>query len=125
MSVILFIVYCIQNQVNQKNYVGKTCVPIEKRWQAHKNNAKHGSNLAFHNAIRKYGENVFSINILAENLSDEEASEMEKQKIVELSSHVSTGKGYNMTWGGDGTGSGEQHPSKSKSACRSGETTKC
>jgi len=75
----------------------------------HKGDAHRGSRTAFHAAIRKYGADSFSITILGE-YSPKKASKEEKKNIVSLSSRVSTGKGYNITWGGDGMLPGDKHP---------------
>lgn len=81
---------------------------MEKRWIAHRTEMRAGSSLPFHRAIRKYGEDSFQIKILGD-FSDDDASEKEKAYILEFHTHVSE-YGYNVSWGGDGTGSGEKHP---------------
>jgi group I intron endonuclease len=104
------IVYCVENAVNGKRYVGKTTASLLHRWSTHCAAARRGSKLIFHRALRKHGVENFFPSILAFCSSEDELSEQERKSIIDLSSHVSTGLGYNVTWGGDGVGSGKQHP---------------
>ena len=57
------IVYCAQNIVNDKFYIGQTVQTLEKRRKNHEStvlNKKH----YFHNALQKYGFNKFNWSIL-------------------------------------------------------------
>lgn len=64
----------------------------------------------FHCAIRKYGEDAFTWEIIDTAMTEDELNEKEKYWI---SSHDSFNNGYNMTEGGDGFSriTGENHPS--------------
>lgn len=55
------IIYKIINKTNGKVYVGQTIVSLNQRWSKHKSDTKRGSNLAIHNALRKYGFDNFEI----------------------------------------------------------------
>ena len=88
--------------INDKKYVGLTKLPIEKRLMGHISSAHAGSKFALHEAIRKYGSDKFRISQLVCCSSREQAAEQEIKFISELSSHVDTGLGYNMTLGGEG-----------------------
>ena len=55
---------------------------------------------ALQNAIRKYGEQNFSFDVL-EECSNEELGEREKYYIQKYDSFIKNGKGYTMTFGGD------------------------
>ena len=59
-------IYKITNDINQKVYIGKTTKSLEKRWQEHKQAAYRGrdKNRPLYNAIRKYGEQYFSIELV-------------------------------------------------------------
>lgn len=110
----LGIVYLIENLVNGKKYVGKTTLSLKRRWISHKADARRGSRHPIHRAIRWYSPQNFFIKIIARCNSPEELNATERKFIAELETHTSRGKGYNATWGGDGCGSGEEHPSFGK-----------
>src|ERR1035437_1298824 len=96
------IVYLITNLVNGKVYVGQTRQPIEYRFTQHRSNARNGSNYALSKAIRKYGEESFTIQELSSHESDEELSlaEIASFYIYKTSNQRYC---YNLTYGGDGT----------------------
>ena len=58
-------IYKVTSKINGKIYIGKTESSIEERWKSHLRasfNENHKDyNLAFHRAIRKYGEDNFII----------------------------------------------------------------
>lgn len=96
------IVYLIRNTVNSKVYIGKTIRPIERRWYQHKLEARNpNSRWPIYCAIRKYGVENFTIEILASATSLEELNRTELALIEE---HHSREKefGYNIRAGGEG-----------------------
>jgi group I intron endonuclease len=95
------IVYLVTNLVNGKRYVGKTRLPLQRRWRQHLRDAARGSSCMLHRAIRKYGESAFVLSVLVECQTLEEMNAMEIAKIAELRTHESA-IGYNATLGGDG-----------------------
>ncbi|EHT1484387.1 GIY-YIG nuclease family protein [Salmonella enterica] len=94
-------VYKITNLINQKAYIGITTRDPIDRWWEHCNSAQNGSEYFVHQAIRKYGEESFSVQVLVQTWSPENLKELEIQLIKDHSTHMSE-KGYNKTWGGDG-----------------------
>ena len=96
-------IYKIQNLINQQVYIGQS-KNIPKRWQKHKSvafNDKDSSyDLPLYRAIRKYGLENFSFEII-ENCLCEELDEKEKFWIQKYNSFFN---GYNMTLGGQATG---------------------
>ena len=96
----IFIIYKHTNSIN-KCYVGFTKCTIESRWLGHCKAAKSGSKAAFHRAIRKYGTENWTHEILEECSSLEEAF---KREIYWIAFYKSNNQkyGYNMTAGGDG-----------------------
>ena len=52
---ILGSIYCITNTINSKVYVGKTLLPIQKRFQQHLQDAKRFIDRPLYRAINKYG----------------------------------------------------------------------
>lgn len=112
-----FLVYLIHNIVNEKIYVGYTSTSFIQRWKGHLYQAYvEESKAHFSSAIRKYGSNNFSYEILSSNNTEDEAKNLERLWIITLRSYDES-VGYNMTFGGDGiTGS------KNPGAKRKGKT---
>lgn len=103
------LVYCATNKVNGKKYIGVVLGdgPLERRIATHKYAARKGNQPIFYRAIRKYGFESFSWEVLASDLSDDQAKITEVAKIVELNTFFKSENpdcscGYNMTIGGDG-----------------------
>jgi group I intron endonuclease len=94
------VIYEFVNNINQKVYVGQT-VDYKKRIRDHKFNYNKGlKNTLFYNALRKYGWENFSINII-EECSDKLLNEKEIYWIEEKKSLYPNG--YNMLEGGNQT----------------------
>jgi group I intron endonuclease len=100
------IIYLLTS-VSGKRYVGQTVRTLEDRWAVHKSEAKSGSNTALHRAIRKHGAASFTVESLF-TCDEDDLSAMEIGAIK----HYNTRRpnGYNITIGGDGVGSGVDHP---------------
>lgn len=94
-------IYVITNQINGKQYVGKTNYSVEKRFKEHINDSKtvRCEKRPLYSAINKYGAHNFDIHILEECCSDE-AAQKEQEWIQKLKTYGSFG--YNATKGGDG-----------------------
>lgn len=90
-------IYKIQNNINQKNYIGQS-KNIEMRWKQHIYSAEAGSQYPIHRALRKYGVENFSFSILEEC----KTSELNNKEIEWISKLNSYEEGYNCTRGGDG-----------------------
>lgn len=82
-----------------KHYVGKTQQSVEKRINKHKQNAKYGSSYQFHQAIRKYGIENFTVSVIVSNIPEYLVNPFERFWIHFYKSFT---HGYNMTEGGDG-----------------------
>lgn len=93
-------IYCIKNIINGKCYVGKTLKSPEERFSEHIYDAYKPTeeHRPLYRAIKKYGKNKFSLQIL-EECTDELASEREIWYIKQLKTYAC---GYNATVGGDG-----------------------
>ena len=83
-----------------KSYIGITTKTAEERWKVHLMRVKEGRNHAIQNAIRKYGEDNFSIKTLLYSNDWEYLQEMEKKCIVSYG--TKSPSGYNLTDGGEG-----------------------
>lgn len=103
-----YTVYKHTNKINGKVYIGITQQLVKARWK----NGSGYSNQHFSRAIEKYGWDGFTHEIVAENLSKEDACELER--ILIKSYRTSDSKyGYNETLGGDGGGMYNKHHSES------------
>lgn len=92
----MYKVYKIVNKVNGKYYIGMTKQTLIKRFSQHKQNAKIGKNTYLYNAIRKYGNDNFEIELLLECSNKEECCVLEIE-------YISKNKdGYNLAPGGEG-----------------------
>ena len=91
-------IYCITNTVNNKVYVGKTLLSIQKRFQQHLQDAKRFTDRPLYRAINKYGAENFSITLL-EEVEQSQLSSREQYWIAQKNSYEN---GYNATRGGDG-----------------------
>lgn len=89
------------NKVNGKQYIGITLHSLKRRWNNHKAAANGSSQVALHKAIRKYGVENFSIQIVGRAKTVKGLNEIEIELIRFFNCRGS--RGYNMTNGGDGT----------------------
>ena len=93
-------IYVITNDINGKQYVGKTNNSIEKRFKQHIHDAgrRRCEKRPLYSAINKYGKEHFSIKLL-EECDVENSGEREQYWIKKLNTYHN---GYNATYGGDG-----------------------
>lgn len=105
--------YCVyvHTSPSGKKYVGQTCQKPEQRW---KNGNGYLNNVYFTRAILKYGWDNFEHEIIASNLTKEEADNFEKLLIKKL--NTLNPNGYNAKDGGsNGRPSEETKEKMSKS----------
>lgn len=98
-------IYCIENKINDKKYIGKSIKSISKRWFQHKINLKRNTHINKHlqQSWNKYGEDFFAFWII-EECEKEKLSEREMFWIEQYKTFGYNGKyGYNLTKGGEGT----------------------
>lgn len=96
-------IYAITNEINGKQYVGKTNYSDpQKRFKEHVRASKReiNKNRPLYSAFVKYGLDNFSFTIL-EEVKEINSCEREKFFISHLNTYGSTG--YNATKGGDGS----------------------
>lgn len=97
-------IYKITNKVNGKAYIGQTIQPVEDRWKQHISSAfkeNDDKKYAIHYALKKYGAENFDFTVI-EEINDELLNVREIYWIKEFNTHYSGGKGYNLTYGGEG-----------------------
>lgn len=92
-------IYCITNDINGKQYVGKTDFTIEKRFKEHCSDSKRGrcEKRPLYDAMNKYGIEHFHIEQLEECSYDES----EDREIYWIDKLDTFHNGYNATLGGD------------------------
>ena len=92
--------FCIYRAVlNGKSYIGKT-TNFERRKYTHIHG--NGNHSLFHKAIKEYGSDCVSWEVLETTDSAEKAKELEKKYIKQF--HSLHPNGYNVAVGGQGTG---------------------
>ena len=90
------IIYKWTNIINGKSYIGQTAYP-EKRYYQH---LLVNDNTPFHNALRKYGVDSFTYQVLEDDIDDEKLDEREIYWINYFNTYQD---GYNLTIGGNST----------------------
>lgn len=93
-------IYCFTNLINNKKYIGSTIADVKKRYSQHIYNATHENchqyNYPLYQAMRKYGIENFSFEVLFQTECEEEKiRQIEHEYIIKYSS-VSP-YGYNQT----------------------------
>ena len=100
----MYRIYLITNLINGKLYVGITEKKIESRFAQHvKSSFKEKPKCMLHNAIKKYGVENFSFELIEDDIPFEKGPEKERYYIKKYNSYYKYKKGYNMTFGGKGT----------------------
>lgn len=89
------IIYKVTNKVNGKSYIGQTRYTLEFRWRQHLHKK---DNVYFHNAIKKYGAENFSLEVLEEC----DVDKLNSREIFYIAKYNTFEEGYNLTIGGDG-----------------------
>jgi len=96
------VIYKITNTINGKFYIGQTIMKLSARWSKHKQDARKGAGWVMAAAIRKYGADAFTLEVLEEHESKEALNEAEIRCIADLKPQ------YNACAGGGGLGSPSQ-----------------
>lgn len=98
----IYFIYKITNNVNNKIYIGYTKNPIS-RWKSHKNSAKKcdsNTRSKLYRAMKKYGIENFQFSIIYQSTDKHHCKEyMEPHFIAQFNSIE---EGYNITKGGSG-----------------------
>lgn len=94
------LIYLITNKINNKKYVGKTERSLQERWEEHKRHI-YTVNYPLYLAMRKYGLENFSIEVIENNIPSELINEKEICYIQKYKS-LTEENGYNVSLGGEG-----------------------
>lgn len=94
-------IYKISNDINNKLYIGKTLSTLEQRFKEHKDDHKKRrcEKRPLYAAMRKYGIEHFSIDLIEEC----ELDELSQRECYWIEYYDTYHKGYNATKGGDGS----------------------
>lgn len=111
------IIYKAINSINGKVYIGQTINTIKKRIKGHRNASKKSKSY-FHNAIKKYGLDNFTWEVLEQCDSLEMLNERE---IFWIDFFKSNKIGYNQNGGGNSKGTFSEETKKKISFANSGE----
>ena len=91
------LIYTITNVINGKMYVGQTTRTLEKRIRDHINSANRGETYPLYQAIREYGWESFSVNVIAYAETKEILDDLEEYYIKKFNTIAD---GYNQALGG-------------------------
>jgi group I intron endonuclease len=94
------LVYKITNSVNNKVYIGITTKSLDYRWRGHLIQLRQDNQRTIYRAMRKHGQENFSIEEIAQAVTTEELGLLEQKYILQYNSFGSGG--YNMCAGGVG-----------------------
>lgn len=107
--------YIIINSKNGKIYIGKTN-DIAERWRRHQADARLGCRFYLHRSMKKHGIENFTIELLEEHETEQEALDREIFYIAFFRTNMKRypdGNGMNLTDGGGGL-SGYKHSEETK-----------
>lgn len=92
------LIYKFTNKINNKIYIGQTTQTLEQRVNKHLQSLD--DNTYFHRSLKKYGINNFNIETIEESIPLSELDNREIYWIKYYNSYYTSGKGYNLTKGG-------------------------
>ena len=95
------LIYKITNKINNKIYIGKTIRSLNTRWQEHIRDSRN-YNTPLYLAMRKYGLENFSIEIIQDDITSVEQLNSLEQYYIQLYNSASHENGYNVALGGNG-----------------------
>lgn len=107
-----YCVYAHINKVNGKIYIGQTCQSFNSRFR---NGEGYRGSTHFYNAIQKYGWDNFEHEIIASNLTLQEANHFEELLINKLNT-TNSDIGYNLKSGGENNRHSEETKQKIREA---------
>lgn len=112
------ILYKITNTLNGKVYIGYTSDTLEKRWSQHRHNASNLTRKSshFHLAIRKYGSDVWKLEVLVDEPDSLWALKITEPFLIAHYDSTNRHKGYNSKSGGEGGSHHEETRQKLRTA---------
>ena len=107
------LIYEAYNKNNGKVYIGLTTKTLKERKSSHIRSAKSSSNMYFHKAIRKHGEDAFEWSEVITTNSLDKLYELERM-CISLHEDWQT---YNTSLGGEHSAYGMRHSDETKQVC--------
>lgn len=101
-DIVIYKVYCITNKINSKIYIGFTGQNIQLRLDDHIRCAKRGDGYVLHKAIRKHGNENFSISVLYSSCDKDFVLSKVEPFFIKLFDSQNLKIGYNIADGGQG-----------------------
>lgn len=95
----LWSIYCIENKIDGKRYVGQTVKTLDKRFSDHVRGSRRKNASLISKAIKKHGIENFTVTLLCQLTSQAEADAKEIELIEEFQTRDRS-KGYNIAIGG-------------------------
>lgn len=92
-------IYLYTNKINGMKYVGQTICRLQKRHWEH----LHRDNSYIDRALRKYGEENFTLEVLEDGIEDRAV--LNEREMYWIAKYDSFNNGYNLTRGGFGASS--------------------
>jgi group I intron endonuclease len=110
-------IYCIENIVNNKKYIGYT-IDFYKRKREHINYLIRGNhcNIYLQRSFVNYGKENFIFYIIEQCKLDYKELQEKEKYYIEFYNSYGLSKGYNLTKGGDGS-LGYKHTEETKKKC--------
>lgn len=95
-------IYCIENKINGKKYVGQTKRDLNIRLSEHKSDSKKKRGKLY-NAIRKYGIDNFRVKVLKtiDNTEDRLGAKLGEYEKYYIEKYNTIAEGYNVVRGGE------------------------
>lgn len=109
------VIYKVTNTVNGNIYIGQTKTALAKRWSKHCSDARSGAGWILAAAIRKYGKDAFTIDVV------EECPDKDALNAAEIAWILKLQPAYNSSGGGGVLGSPSQEVRAKISATATGK----
>ncbi len=90
-------IYKITNTITGKSYVGKTMQQPETRWRQHETGMGHGKKMPIHLALKKYGKENFTFEVVYVCFKEEDVNYAEIYFINQFNTLAPSG--YNLDFG--------------------------
>lgn len=99
------LIYKITNNINNKIYIGQTSQTFEKRIKQYKDDVRsRPESRPIIMAIKKYGFDNFSFEIIEDNIPDRETLDNKEKYYIKIFQSLVSQHGYNVELGGNGPG---------------------
>jgi len=91
-------IYSITCKVNGKRYIGQTIKNVAERWKNHLQESNAKEHRPLYRAIKKYGQGMFVVRIIEDDIPINKLSEREVYWIEQFDTY---NNGFNLTTGGE------------------------